>query len=138
MRCLFTILLFVAYVWLTKGHGKDHEHHCRYWCKTSHHRYYCCPTGKHESWMKHAWRSFLYPWLWINVDESPLSYPSWPEIVVTEKETETHCPPLRSHCPRTYDWYLPPSVCHHDDDCGEWEKCCPDVCLEHKTCKLGE
>ncbi|XP_053985862.1 uncharacterized protein LOC128880144 [Hylaeus volcanicus] len=142
MRFLLASLLFVAYVCSTKGHGKDHDRHCRYWCKTSDHRYYCCPTGKHEGWMEHVWRFFLHPWLWISVGEFPLSHSSWPEIVVTEIETEKkakkYCPPLRAHCPRTYDWYSPPSLCHRDDDCDEWEKCCLDVCLGHKTCKSAE
>nr|XP_034188058.1 uncharacterized protein LOC117607916 [Osmia lignaria] len=107
-----------------------------YWCKTMDDRYYCCPSGKSESWMEYVWYNFLYPLLWTNAEESPSFHLPWREVYI-EKEIETkkHCPPLRTHCPRSYDWYMPPISCDEDEDCHEWEKCCYDVCLEHKICK---
>ncbi|XP_076231050.1 uncharacterized protein LOC143177134 [Calliopsis andreniformis] len=140
MRYSFAMICLIAYLSSIKGYSIGHEKFCRYWCKTSDDRYYCCPTGKKEGWMEYAWHSFLYPWLWISTNEPPIFYPWWSEVFIEDKDKETtkQCPPLRTECPRSYDWYLPPVLCHHDKDCDQSEKCCHDVCLEHKTCKHGE
>jgi len=123
---LYLLLLFII---LTKAHVKS----CKYWCK-SHQRYYCCPSGKNDSSSEHSWRSFFFPWFWFGIIESHMEHP-WHEV---EMKPEKQCPPLRPHCPRTYEWYKPPKFCDSDHECEEWEKCCYDVCLEHKTCKNAE
>lgn len=106
---------------------------CKYWCKVNNHRYYCCPNGKSESWSEHGWHSLFFPWFWLNIKENN-DEPNWQEFMLKWKP-EKECPPLRPNCPRTYGWYKPPSFCDSDHDCDKWEKCCYDVCLDHKTCK---
>ncbi|KOX75805.1 hypothetical protein WN51_12593 [Melipona quadrifasciata] len=102
-----------------KADEKDHGQLCRYWCRTIDHRYYCCPSGKAKSWLEYIWHFFLYS-LMIAA-EPPLIEFAWPEIYV--REDEKHCPPLRAHCARTYDWLLPPPIlCNDDKDCDKWEK----------------
>jgi len=112
---------------------KAYVNSCKYWCKMGN-KYYCCPSGKSESWLEHSWSSLFYPWLWF--DEPHIEHP-WHEMMM-KLPPKKHCPPLRAQCPRTYEWYRPPELCHSDDECHEWEKCCYDVCLEHKTCKDAE
>ncbi|XP_033348247.1 uncharacterized protein LOC117232746 [Bombus vosnesenskii] len=135
---LIVIFCLIVHVCATEAHWKGYRPLCRYWCRTIDHQYYCCPSGKAESWAEYIWYSFLHPWLlMITVEFAPIDT-FWPENV-HEEETGEHCPPLRTHCLRTYDWYsLPPTSCHGDEDCDKWEKCCYDVCLEHKTCKHAE
>lgn len=116
-------------IFLAKAYVKS----CKYWCKLGN-RYYCCPSGKSESWSEHGWHSLLFPWFWFGIDDQQDESP-WHEII---KKPKKNCPPLRAHCPRTYDWYKPPVFCESDDHCNDWEKCCYDVCLEHKTCKDAE
>ncbi|KAK1130690.1 hypothetical protein K0M31_018804 [Melipona bicolor] len=134
----FIVVFYLAiYVCAMKADEKDHGQLCRYWCRTIDHRYYCCPSGKAKSWLEYIWHFFLYP-LMIAV-EPPLIEFAWPEIYVREEEPEKHCPPLRAHCARTYDWLSPPPIlCNDDKDCDKWEKCCYDICLEHKICKQAE
>ncbi|XP_076645012.1 uncharacterized protein LOC143354639 [Halictus rubicundus] len=142
-RSLAILVLVCCLCTPARGHPKEHGTVCRYWCRTSDHRYYCCPSGK-QDWHGHGWHTIFYPWLWIGAaaggvaDQLSPFLSHWPEVSVTERETKKHCPPLRTHCPRTYDWYTPPNSCDSDSDCGKSEKCCYDVCLEHKTCKLSE
>ncbi|KAL2742563.1 crustin 4 [Vespula maculifrons] len=126
------IVLFVLFTYYYVGETKS----CRYWCRTHDLRYYCCHNGKSETWKDIMWPSFSIPWFWFNFGEShwhPLVHPSW-----EKKMKMKHCPPLRSHCPRSYDWYDLPMLCDDDDQCQNKEKCCYDVCLEHKTCKPAE
>lgn len=124
---LYLVLLIVV---LAKSYVKS----CKYWCKTGNHHYYCCPSGKSESWSEHSWHSFFFPWFWPGIDEPHVEHP-WHEMI-TRWASKKHCPPLRPHCPRTYEW--PPELCHSDDECDKGQKCCYDVCLEHKTCKDAE
>ncbi|CAK9811631.1 hypothetical protein ANTPLA_LOCUS7102 [Anthophora plagiata] len=133
----FSTIVSLYRIYPIRAYGREPGHFCRYWCRTIDHRYYCCPSGKEESWPKYIWHSFLYPWLW-RAGESILADTFTSEIIVHEKETEKHCPPLRTYCPRSYDWYSPPTSCSDDEDCNGREMCCYDVCLEHKTCKHGE
>ncbi|CAK9800838.1 hypothetical protein ANTQUA_LOCUS2593 [Anthophora quadrimaculata] len=135
MHSSFVILCLAVYP--MRAYGREPGHFCRYWCRTIDHRYYCCPSGKAESWPEYIWHSFLYPWLW-RTGESILADTFESEIIVHEKETTKHCPPSRTYCPRSYDWYSPPTSCSGDEDCNGREKCCYDVCLEHKTCKHAE
>ncbi|XP_032666245.1 uncharacterized protein LOC116841893 [Odontomachus brunneus] len=123
------LCLLLLSIFLVKAYVKS----CKYWCKLGN-RYYCCPSGKSESWSEQSWHSLLFPWFWLGIDDSQDESP-WHEII---KKPKKHCPPLRTHCPRTYDWYKPPALCESNDDCNDWEKCCYDVCLEHKTCKDAE
>lgn len=140
MHRLFTILALICCIYAVTGHRKKGHETCRYWCRTAHHQYYCCPSGEHDKWIGHDWHAILHPLLWITAATAELSlfHSDWPEVSVTERETEKHCPPLRTHCPRTHDWYMPPISCDADADCDKGEKCCYDVCLEHKTCKQSE
>ncbi|XP_017763042.1 PREDICTED: uncharacterized protein LOC108552872 [Eufriesea mexicana] len=129
------IFYLIVHVRAMKADEKGRRQLCRYWCRTIDHRYYCCPSGEAGNWLKYVWHSFLNP-LWMVAVESPPLELLLPEIFVHEKETKKYCPPLRIHCPRTYDWYSPsPTSCDDDEDCDKKEKCCYDVCLEHKTCK---
>lgn len=124
---LYLLLLFII---LTKAHVRS----CKYWCKMGHHRYYCCPSGKSDSSSEHSWHSFLFPWFWFGIVGSPVAHP-WQEV---EMKPKKHCPPMRTYCPRMYEWYKPPKFCDSDSECEKEEKCCYDVCLEHKTCKKAE
>lgn len=127
------MVFFIFFIFVYVGHAKS----CRYWCKTHDHRYYCCPSGKSESWHGMSWPTFSIPWFWFNFGEShwhPFVHSPW-----EKKKAKKHCPPLRSHCPRSYDWYDMPTFCDDDEDCHHSsDKCCYDVCLEHKTCKPAE
>ncbi|XP_064119075.1 acanthoscurrin-1-like [Macrobrachium nipponense] len=42
------------------------------------------------------------------------------------------CPPVRPECPGIR---FGPTLCYTDDDCSGHDKCCPDACLDHLTCK---
>ncbi|XP_064119593.1 uncharacterized protein LOC135224480 [Macrobrachium nipponense] len=42
------------------------------------------------------------------------------------------CPPVRPECPGLR---FGPTLCYTDDDCSGHDKCCPDACLDHLTCK---
>lgn len=44
------------------------------------------------------------------------------------------CPPVRPTCPSVRS-DLPPTPCTNDAYCPGTDKCCYDVCLEHRTCK---
>ncbi|CAL1673474.1 unnamed protein product [Lasius platythorax] len=127
---LYLLLLFVI---LTKAYVKS----CKYWCKMGHHRYYCCPNGKNDSSSEHSWHSFLFPWFWFGIVGSHAEHP-WHEVEKMKWKPKKQCPPLRPQCPRMYEWYKPPKYCDSDHECEEGEKCCYDVCLEHKTCKTAE
>jgi len=45
------------------------------------------------------------------------------------------CPPKRPSCPPTRFFTGPPVVCSSDGRCPGTDKCCPDACLQHHTCK---
>ena len=132
-----SLCLLLLFVILTKAYLRS----CKYWCKMGNHRYYCCPNGKDESESEsehsHSWHSFFFPWLWLGIAAEPHIEHPWHEFM-TKWKPKKHCPPLRAHCPRTYKWYKPPKHCDSDHECDEEEKCCYDVCLEHKTCKDAE
>lgn len=129
-----SLCLLLLFVILTKAYMRS----CKYWCKMGDHpnRYYCCPNGKGDSSSEYSWHSFLFPWFWLGIAgvERHVEQP-WHELMMKPKK---HCPPLRAHCPRAYEWYKPPKHCDSDHECDEGEKCCYDVCLEHKTCKVAE
>ncbi|RLU25224.1 hypothetical protein DMN91_003317 [Ooceraea biroi] len=129
-----SLCLLLLLVVLAKAYIKS----CKYWCKIDNHQYYCCPSGKSGSWSERGWHSLFFPWFWFDVDEHPhvVEHP-WHEMMM-KWPAKKHCPPLRPHCPRSYEWYRSPELCHSDHECHEWEKCCYDVCLEHKTCKDAE
>nr|ANH22233.1 crustin 4 [Macrobrachium rosenbergii] len=42
------------------------------------------------------------------------------------------CPLVRPECPGLR---FGPTLCYTDDDCAGFDKCCPDACLDHLTCK---
>ncbi|XP_066940050.1 uncharacterized protein [Macrobrachium rosenbergii] len=42
------------------------------------------------------------------------------------------CPPVRPECPGLR---FGPTICYTDDNCSGHDKCCPDACLDHLTCK---
>ncbi|KAL6254337.1 hypothetical protein P5V15_014386 [Pogonomyrmex californicus] len=128
LLCL--LLLFVV---LKKASVKS----CKYWCRMNDHRYYCCPSGKSDSSSRYDWHSFFFPWLWLGITTEPRVERPWYELMIKWKPKK-HCPPLRAYCPRIYEWYKPPDPCNDDHECEEWQKCCYDVCLEHKTCKNAE
>lgn len=123
-----SLCLLLLFIILTKAYVKS----CKYWCKMDNHRYYCCPSGKADFWLEHGWHTFFFPWFWFGIKEPHVEYP-WQEM-----KPEKHCPPVRAHCPRSYEWYKPPEFCESNHECNELEKCCYDVCLDHKTCKEVE
>jgi len=45
------------------------------------------------------------------------------------------CPTPRPSCPPTRLFGQGPRDCRLDVDCGQWEKCCYDTCLQKKVCK---
>ncbi|KAL0107044.1 hypothetical protein PUN28_015536 [Cardiocondyla obscurior] len=112
---------------------------CKYWCKMRDHQYYCCPNGESDTSAfesKYNWY-FHLPWFRFVIGvESHIEEP-WHESMTMWKPKK-HCPPLRAQCPRSHEWYKPPKHCDADHECEENEKCCFDVCLEHKTCKDAE
>ncbi|KAI4496994.1 hypothetical protein M0802_007942 [Mischocyttarus mexicanus] len=129
LKIVLFLLIGCYYVGETKS--------CRYWCRTQDLRYYCCNNGKNEMWKEPMWPFFPMPWFWFNFGET-----YWPHSTHSswemKKKMMKRCPPLRSHCSRSYDWYDAPMLCDDDDQCLSKEKCCYDVCLEHKTCKPAE
>nr|WIF28522.1 crustin 1 [Palaemon carinicauda] len=42
------------------------------------------------------------------------------------------CPPVRPECPGLR---FGPQICYTDNNCFGNDKCCPDACLDHLTCK---
>lgn len=133
LRTFGVTVIFLSTVVALPHHTKS----CKYWCK-SQSSYYCCPTGKPEHIEKPATMPII-PWpsiFWPSFIGSPIGL--WHGHHQHESTPKKKCPPLRSTCSRSLDWYGPPNLCNSDEDCGSWDKCCYDVCLEHKTCKPSE
>ncbi|KAL7295564.1 hypothetical protein TKK_0011204 [Trichogramma kaykai] len=134
---------------------------CKYWCKEGK-QYYCCPSGKKKKsmwswsleemmddswlWTTTPWISYLLPVIFQRsswapakpMHHPPLEHAVAEEEEVVEEEVKKSCPEIRPSCPRSiYEWSKP-KPCDGDDECdGHLEKCCYDVCLEHKSCKLA-
>ncbi|XP_015112698.1 uncharacterized protein LOC107038232 [Diachasma alloeum] len=114
---------------------------CRYWCKVHEDHYYCCPSGHPEhSKSEEKWASANF-WAHIIgflVDCTSHKHKEHHASWSLEPETpKSRCPPARSVCPRSWN-FDPPKLCDSDKACGPWEKCCYDICLDHKACKPAE
>ena len=115
---------------------------CKYWCKEDNNRrahYYCCPSGKPDASTRLSesmWPIMMSPLFWIGL----ISTSSAIHQIQTPMVIKKTCPPIRTVCPRSHEWNEPPQLCEHDSDCPgwSWEKCCYDVCLEHKVCKPAQ
>lgn len=112
---------------------------CKYWCKTSRESFYCCPDGNNEDmkitkWNEHS--NWPFGIFLLNIFASTMGFPYDHDKALTEVK---HCPPQRSHCPRSsWDWD-PPKYCDKHKDCYHSnEACCYDVCIDHRVCKLVE
>lgn len=125
-----SLCLLLLFIILAKAYAKS----CKYWCRMDN-RYYCCPSGKPDFLSEHGWHAFFFPWFWFGIEEPHVEHP-WHDTMKFKQKK--HCPPLRAECPRNYEWYKPPEFCESDHECNESEKCCYDVCLDHKTCKEAE
>jgi hypothetical protein len=119
---------------------------CKYWCRDGK-TYYCCSNGRKSneilSWVMEELFN-LHDYFWFLANPWPIIFQralpfSWSSHDYSPsdhvQETEGTCPEIRPFCPRSNDWEQPPIRCDTDNECYHMQKCCYDVCLDHKTCK---
>ncbi|KAJ8679252.1 hypothetical protein QAD02_015039 [Eretmocerus hayati] len=93
--------------------------------------------------VSNSWMQYLLPVIFKRSQPSftttpeTTSDPGWEEGEDASSPTAVTggCPKIRPSCPRGSSWLKPPASCGEDGDCSSGEKCCFDVCLDHKTCK---